>query len=273
MDKDKAILSRLLPYMEVCHCAGAKQKRKFFQLISFETKAIFFPSQSGVQLFRASSKRLIRCFLDISSFLIGTMPPAVIFYDPYNEVPSYHRPTYDDELPSRGENWDEEVVPGGMQYIGQGQMQFLRIDEVEPGMIWPKRRKKKKKKWTSPPPPPPEPTPAPSPAPIDWEDWEEICQFSPLPASPVPAPPLPVWEPEDWDAEIAASQWEPEEVQPWEPEDWDAEIAASQWEPEDVWQPEDWDAEISASQWEPEDWEAELSQWQPEDWDAELASQ
>jgi hypothetical protein len=194
------------------------------------------------------------------------MPPAVVFF----EIPAFHR--REDEWLTGGENWDEElVVPGRMVYVGQGQAQFLRIDEVEPGMMWPKR-KKKKKKASSTPPPPPAPAPALTPAPIDWGDWEELCQAAPpLPppppppvwefpyeelTSPVPAP----WEPEDWDAEIAASQWEPE--------DWDAEIAASQWEPED------WDAEIAASQWEPEDWDAELaSQWEPEDWDAELASQ
>jgi hypothetical protein len=183
------------------------------------------------------------------------MPPAVVFFE---DPQAFHRPTYYDDLPSGGENWDEELVPGRMVYIGQGQAQFLRIDEVEPGMVWPKRRKKKKKKkGSSPqPPPPPAPSPALTPAPIDWGDWEELCQAAPPPppppvwefpyeelcqAAPVPTP----WEPEDWDAEIAASQWEPE--------DWDAEIAASQWEPED------WDAEIAASQWEPEDWDAEIS--------------
>jgi hypothetical protein len=191
------------------------------------------------------------------------MPPAVIFYDPYNEVPTYHRP--DDDWFTGGENWDEElVVPGQMFYIGQGQMMFLRIDEVEPGMMWPKRRRRNKKKKASSTPPPP-PAPVIEPAPIDWGDWEELCQAAPpLPPPPVPSPPalpdpLPTpWEPEDWDAEIAASQWEPE--------DWDAELASQ-------WEPEDWDAEL-ASQWEPEDWDAELaSQWEPEDWDAELASQ
>jgi hypothetical protein len=155
------------------------------------------------------------------------MPPAVIFFEQDSEIQAYHRPTYED-LPSGGENWDEELlVPGGMVYVGQGQMQFVRIDEVDPGMIWPKRRpKKKKKKGTStPPPPPPSPPPVPEPAPIDWGDWEELCQAAP----PVlPAPPPAPWEPEDWDAEIAASQWEPEIVPPWQPEDWDAEIAASQ---------------------------------------------
>jgi hypothetical protein len=167
------------------------------------------------------------------------MPPVVVYFETDLEVQCYHR-REDDELPSGGENWDEDLlVPGRMVYMGQGQMQFLRIDEVEPGMKWPKRKKKKKKKGSTTPPPPPPPAPA-SPAPIDWEDWEELCQAAP--PAPLPTP----WEPEDWDAEIAASQWEPE----------------------------DWDAEISASQWEPEDWDAELaSQWEPEDWDAEIASQ
>jgi hypothetical protein len=178
------------------------------------------------------------------------MPPAVVYFESDFQVQAYHQR---DEWPT-GENWDEElVVPGGLVYVGQGQTQFLRIDEVDPGMVWPKRRRRNRKKGTSPPPPPPpEPALAPSPAPIDWSDWEELCQAAPVP-SPLPDPlPSPAWEPEDWDAEIAASQWEAE----------------------DVWQPEDWDAEIAASQWEPEDWDAELaSQWQPEDWDAELPSQ
>jgi hypothetical protein len=166
------------------------------------------------------------------------MPPAVVFVEQDSQLQSYHRPTYDD-WPTGGENWDEELlVPGRMVYIGQGVSQFLPFDQPHPGVMWPKRKKKKKK--TSQPPPPPV-----TPAPIDWSDWEELCQAAPpVPAPPVPAP-LPSWEPEDWDAEIAASQWEPE--------DWDAEIAASQWEPED------WDAEIAASQWEPEDWDAEIA--------------
>jgi hypothetical protein len=156
------------------------------------------------------------------------MPPAVIFLESDFDVQAYHYPTYE-ELPTGGENWDEElVVPGRLFYVGQGQMQFLPFDQPAPGLMFRKRRKKKKKRSSSPPPPPP---PAPvSPAPIDWEDWEELCQAAPPLPAPLPTP----WEPEDWDAEIAASQWEPE--------DWDAEIAASQWEPED------WDAEISASQ-------------------------
>jgi hypothetical protein len=154
------------------------------------------------------------------------MPPAVVFIEEDHQLQSYHQRQDDDDWPTGGENWDEELlIPGRMVYVGQGQSVFNRIDEPHPGMMWPKRRKKKK---TSPQPPPPPPAPVTEPAPIDWSDWEELCQFSPLPT------PLPSWEPEDWDAEIAASQWEPE--------DWDAEIAASQWEPED------WDAEISASQ-------------------------
>jgi hypothetical protein len=169
------------------------------------------------------------------------MPPAVIFVEDDFEVQSYRR---DEDWPSGGENWDEELlVPGRMVYVGQGQAQFLPFDQPDPGMIYPKRRgKKKKKKRTSPQPPPPPPAPVTEPAPIDWEDWEELCQAAP------PAPlPTPSWEPEDWDAEIAASQWQPEDWEseitpPWQPEDWDAEIAVSQWEPED------WDAEISASQ-------------------------
>ena len=230
----------------------------FFQPISFETKAIFF--------------QLSECYT-VLSFQSGTMPPAVVYLESDLEAfRQYHQP--DDELPTGGESWDDELVdPGQMVYIGQGQAQFLRIGEVEPGLMWPKRRrkKKKKKKGTSPPPSPASPEPA-SPAPIDWGDWEELCQ-----AAPPQSPPPPVWEfpyeeltspvstpwqPEDWDAELA-SQSEP----PWEPEDWDAELAS---QAEDPWQPEDWEAELS--QWEPEDWDAELaSQWQPEDWEAELS--
>jgi hypothetical protein len=165
----------------------------------------------------------------LSSFLIGTMPPAVIFFELDIELPAFHRREDDDWAGATGgENWDEELlIPGRIFYIGQGQAQFVRIDEPDPGMMFPKRRRRKKKKRSSPQPPPP-PAPAPvTPAPIDWSDWEELCQAAP------PAPlPLPPWEPEDWDAEIAASQWEPE--------DWDAEISASQWEPED------WDAEIAS---------------------------
>jgi hypothetical protein len=160
------------------------------------------------------------------------MPPAVIYFESDAQIQTYHQ--RDDEMP--GESWDEELVdPGQMVYIGQGQLMFLRINEVDPGMVWPKRRKAKKKKSS----PPPSPPPAPVPAPIDWGDWEEICQFSPLPASPVPAPP--------------ATPWEPEEVPPpWQPEDWESEITPP-------WQPEDWESEITPP-WQPEDWEAELSQ-------------
>jgi hypothetical protein len=165
------------------------------------------------------------------------MPPAVIYFETDLEVQCYHRP--DDDW-FTGENWDEElVVPGRMVYVGQGQVQFLRIDEVDPGMVWPKRKPKKKKKKSSPQLPPlPPPAPVIEPAPIDWEDWEELCQAAPPVPPQEPEEVLPAWEPEDWDAEIAASQWEREDVQPWEPVDWDAEIAASQW------QPEDWEAEL-----------------------------
>jgi hypothetical protein len=98
------------------------------------------------------------------------MPPAVIYLESDLEAfQQYHR----DDWPSPGENWDEElVVPGRMVYVGQGQAQYLRIDEVEPGMMWPKRpktKKKKKKKKSSLPPAPASPEPAP-PAPIDWGD-------------------------------------------------------------------------------------------------------
>jgi hypothetical protein len=174
------------------------------------------------------------------------MPPAVVFLELDIELPVFRQREDDDWAGATGgENWDEELIPGRMVYVGQGQAQFVRIDEPDPGVLYPKRRRRKKKKRSSPQPPPsPPPAPALTPAPIDWGDWEELCQAAP--PAPLPLPPLPPWEPEDWDAEIAASQWEPE--------DWDAEIAASQWEPED------WDAEISASQWEPEDWDAELSQ-------------
>jgi hypothetical protein len=172
------------------------------------------------------------------------MPPAVNFLEEDSQLYIFNR--RDDDWPGAvgGENWDEELlVPGRMVYIGQGVSQFLPFDQPAPGMMFPKRRRNKKKKSRSTPPPPPSLTPAP----IDWSDWEELCQAAPPlpPAPPVPAPPPEIWEPEDWDAEIAASQWEPE--------DWDAEIAASQWEPED------WDAEIAASQWQPEDWDAEIA--------------
>jgi hypothetical protein len=197
------------------------------------------------------------------------MPPAVIYYETDYEVQAfYHRP--DEDLPG-GEIWDEELVdPGCMVYVGQGVSQFLRIYEVEPGVMWPKKKKKKKKKkkGTSLPPPPPAPAPALSPAPIDWEDWEELCQAAP----PVPPrePEIVVpWEPEDWEAEIAAYHT----AYHHEPEDWEAEIAAYH---AAYHQREDWEAEIAAyyaAYHQREDWETELSQWQPEDWDAELASQ
>ena len=140
--------------------AGAKhfiQKRSFFQPIRCandhvsycfapQTKAIFFLANQVSYCFRASSKRFIRCFLDLSSFQSGTMPPAVIYYQSDFEVQQqYHRPD-DEDLPG-GEIWDEELVdPGGLVYVGQGQAQYLRVNEVHPGMVWPKRKKKKKKK-------------------------------------------------------------------------------------------------------------------------------
>jgi hypothetical protein len=177
------------------------------------------------------------------------MPPAVVYIESDLEVHAFRR--RDDEWPTGGENWDEELlVPGRMVYVGHGQTQFLRIDEVDPGMMWPKRKKKKKKKGSSTPPPPPAPATL-TPAPIDWEDWEELCQTAPPPL------PTPSWEPEDWESEISP---------PWQPEDWEAEISPP-------WQPEDWEAEISPP-WQPEDWEVEITPpWQPEDWDAEIASQ
>ena len=169
------------------------------------------------------------------------MPPAVVFIQDDSEIQQFREREMWEDLPTGGENWDEELlVPGRMVYIGQGVSQFLPFDQPAPGVLYPKRRKKKKKGPSTPPPPPPATL---TPAPIDWSDWEELCQAAP-PVLPPPPPPE-IWEPEDWDAEIAASQWEPE--------DWDAEIAASQWEPED------WDAEIAASQWQPEDWDAEIA--------------
>jgi hypothetical protein len=216
--------------MEVGHRAGASTKAIIFSAnqVSYsfapQTKAIFF-----------SANQVYYCYDVLSSFHCGTMPPAVVFIEEDPEVQAFRQR---DDWPTGGENWDEELlIPGRMVYIGQGQAQFLPFDQPAPGILYPKRKKKKKK--TSQPPPPP-PAPVTEPAPIDWSDWEELCQ-----AAPPVLPPPEIWEPEDWDAEIAASQWEPE--------DWDAEIAASQWEPED------WDAEIAASQWEPEDWDAEIS--------------
>jgi hypothetical protein len=173
------------------------------------------------------------------------MPPAVVYHETDSEAfRQYHR---DDELPE--ENWEEELIdPGRLVYVGQGQMMFLRISEVEPGIVWPKRRRKKNKKKKGTSPPPASPAPAPVPAPIDWADWEELCQ-----AAPPPSPP--------------ESEWQSET--PWEPEDWEEEIAC--YHAAYHHQPEDWEAEIVASQREPEDWESEISPpWQPEDWETEL---
>jgi hypothetical protein len=153
------------------------------------------------------------------------MAPAVVFQESDWEIQEFHEREMIEDWPlTTGENWEEELlVPGRMVYVGQGESQFVHFHEPAPGLLYPKRRKKKKKKRTATPQlPPPEPAPL-SPAPIDWSDWEEICQFAPLP---------PPWQPEDWEAEISP---------PWQPEDWDAEIAASQAR-------EDWDAEIAASQ-------------------------
>jgi hypothetical protein len=180
------------------------------------------------------------------------MPPAVVYLESDSEAfHQYHHQRDNDDLVTGGENWDEElVIPGRMFYMGQGHSQFLRIDEVEPGMVWPqrKKKKKKKKKRSSPPPSPASPEPAPAPAPIDWGDWEELCQ-----AAPPPSPPEPDYQPET----------------PWEPEDWEEEIAC--YHAAYHHQPEDWDAEIAASQREPEDWESEISPpWQPEDWESQL---
>jgi hypothetical protein len=169
------------------------------------------------------------------SFDIYTMPPAHVFVEEDWQIQEiYQRQMMmveeeeDWSVRSGGENWDEELlVPaqGRMVYVGQGVSQFTHFHEPAPGMLYPKRRKKKKKKALSSLQPPPPPPPAADPVPIDWSDWEEISQFSP--------PPPVIWEPEDWELEISP---------PSPQEDWDAEIAASQW------QPEDWDAEIAASQ-------------------------
>jgi hypothetical protein len=176
------------------------------------------------------------------------MPPAVVYLESDSEAfrQYYHR----DELPTE-ESWEDELMePGQMVYVGQGQVQYLRITEVDPGVMWPKRKKKKKKKKRSSS-PPASPEPAPVPAPIDWGDWEELCQAAP-PPSPPPVP---------------ESDYQPET--PWEPEDWEEEIAC--YHAAYHHQPEDWDAEIAASQWEGEDWESEISPpWQPEDWEREL---
>ena len=183
------------------------------------------------------------------------MPPAVVYLETDEQVQTYYQR---DELP---EIWEDELVePGCMQYIGQGQLQFLRVSEVEPGIVWPKRRRKKnKKKKSSPvPSPAPAPEPAPAPAPIDWSDWEELCQAAPPSSVPVwdfpyeelgETAPLPEsdWEPEDWGAELASQSEE-------DPEDWEAEIAVFQ---TNLYLREDWESEL-ACQWEGEDWEAEL---------------
>jgi hypothetical protein len=137
------------------------------------------------------------------------MPPAVVFLELDIELPVLHRRAEEEEDGAvGGESWDEKLlIPGRMVYVGQGQAQFVRVDEADPGMMWPRRKKNKKKKKSQ---LPPEPVPAPaSPAPIDWGDWEDICQFD------LPLPDPPAWEPEDWEEEIAASQWEPED---WKPE-------------------------------------------------------
>ena len=62
------------------------------------------------------------------------MPPAVIYLETDEQIQTYHhRP---DDWTSPGESWDEELVdPGCMVYIGQGQLQFLRINEVDPGTV------------------------------------------------------------------------------------------------------------------------------------------
>ena len=222
--------------MEVGRCAGAKHLDKsdhfFSQSVypSNDQVSYCFAPQTKAIFFQPIGCSTVMRSLYISSFLIGTMPPAVVFIEQDSEIQQFRQR---DDWPTGGENWDEELlVPGRMVYVGQGQTQFVRIDEPDPGMMFPKRRHKKKKRTSPQLPSPPPPAPV-SPAPIDWSDWEELCQFSP-PPPPTPPVPAEIWEPEDWDAEIAASQWEPE--------DWDAEIAASQW------QPEDWDAEIAASQ-------------------------
>jgi hypothetical protein len=73
------------------------------------------------------------------------MPPAVLFLEQDFELQPFHRA--DEDLPTGGENWDEELlIPGQMVYVGQGVSQFTRIDEAHPGILYPKRRKKKKKK-------------------------------------------------------------------------------------------------------------------------------
>jgi hypothetical protein len=108
------------------------------------------------------------------------MPPAVIFLEEDFQVQAFSR--RDDEWlgATGGENWEEELlIPGRMVYVGQGQMQFVRIDEPDPGLMFPKRRWKKKKR-TSPQPPPPAPapvTPAPSTGRIGRSCARQLLQF------------------------------------------------------------------------------------------------
>ena len=179
------------------------------------------------------------------------MPPAVVFLELDIELPVLYRHDEEEDGAIGGESWDEELlIPGRMVYVGQGQAQFVRVDQEDPGMLYPRRKKKKKKNKNKKSQVPPESAPAPaSPAPIDWGDWEELCQFGP----PVPPPPVPVWEfPYEG---LCLSAPVPT---PWEPEDWEDEIAC--YHAAFHHQPEDWEAEIAASQWQPEDWMPEL--WQ-----------
>jgi hypothetical protein len=164
------------------------------------------------------------------------MPPAVVFLELDIELPVLYRDEEDGAV--GGENWDDELIaPGRMVYVGQGQARFVRVDEPDPGLLFPRRKKKKKKKKKSHQ-PPAEPAPAPaSPSPIDWGDWEEVCQFGP-PTSPVPvwefpyeglSAPVPApWEPEDWEPEICPpsprEDWEPEICPPSPREDWMPEL-------------------------------------------------
>jgi hypothetical protein len=174
------------------------------------------------------------------------MPPAVVFVETDFQVQSYHHRDDEDDWPTSGESWDDELIePGRLVYVGQGQSQFVRADEPHPGMLYPNRRKKrsKKKKSRTPQPQPPPPPPASSPAPIDWDDWEELCQEAPPVPAPPPSPPSPPAE-------------QSEEEEPSEPEDWEEEIAC--YHAAFHHQPEDWEAEIAASQWQPEDWMSEL---------------
>jgi hypothetical protein len=152
------------------------------------------------------------------------MPPAVVFLELDIELPVlYHRADEEEDGAVGGESWDDELIaPGRMVYVGQGQAQFVRVDEEDPGLLYPKRKKKKKKKKKKKS-QVPEPAPAPaSPSPIDWSDWEEVCQFGPplLPAAP--------WVPEDWEPEICPpsprEDWEPEICPPSPREDWMPEL-------------------------------------------------